>query len=74
MEIVEIECVLDRAIARERIARRLANPDNPSDATPDLVDYMAARREPWPEAIAIDTGAPVETIRSSALSAIEGRG
>lgn len=74
VEIVEIECVLDPAIAKERIARRLANPDNPSDATPDLVDYMAARREPWPEAIAIDTGAPVERIRSSALAAIDGRG
>ena len=51
-ELVEVECVLDRAIAKERIARRLANPDNPSDATPDLVDHMAASREHWPEAIA----------------------
>ena len=70
-ELVEVECVLDRAIAKERIARRLANPDNPSDATPDLVDHMAASREHWPEAIAIDTGAPVDKIRSSALAAIE---
>jgi aminoglycoside phosphotransferase family enzyme/predicted kinase len=73
VELVEIECVLDSAIAKERIARRLANPDNPSDATPDLVDYLAAQREPWPEAIAIDTGATVGRIRSSALSAIEGQ-
>ncbi len=70
-ELVEVECVLDRAIAKERIARRLANPDYPSDATPDLVDHMAASREHWPEAIAIDTGAPVDKIRSSALAAIE---
>ena len=70
-ELVEVECVLDPAIAKERIARRLSNPDNPSDATPDLVDYMAARREHWPEAIEVDTGVAIDRIRESALAAIE---
>lgn len=68
---VEIRCVLDDAIARERIARRLASPDDPSDATPELVDLLRSRREPWPEAHDIDTDARVEDVARAALSAIE---
>lgn len=70
-ELVEIECVLDPAVAKDRIARRLAASDDPSDATPDLVDHMAATRESWPDAIRVDTGAPVDRIRTDALCAIE---
>ncbi len=51
----EIECRLDATVARERIARRLASPWNPSDATPDLVDHLAAGRDPWPQARVLDT-------------------
>jgi aminoglycoside phosphotransferase family enzyme/predicted kinase len=69
-EIVEVECVLDPAIAKERIGRRLSNPDNPSDATPDLVDYMAARREPWPEAISLDTSKGVDMTTAAAIAEI----
>jgi len=70
-ELVEVECVLDPATAKERITRRLESPGNLSDARPELVDYMAARREPWPEAVAVDTGPPVDEITESALAAIE---
>lgn len=69
-EVVEIECVLDPVIARERIARRLANPDNPSDATPDLVDYMADRRDAWPEAITVSTDVRVEQVVARAVDEI----
>lgn len=54
-ELIELECVLAPAIAKERIARRLANPWNPSDATPDVVDHLAREREPWSTAQTIDT-------------------
>jgi predicted kinase len=65
-EFAEIECILDPAIARERIARRLSNPWNPSDATPDVVDFLAARRDPWPTAIVVSTApAPQEVTRGA---------
>ncbi len=53
-EVVRLECRLDPAIARERIARRMADVWNPSDATPELVDHLAGSRDPWPEATAVD--------------------
>ena len=71
VDLIEIECVLDSAVARERIARRLANPDDPSDATPDLVDLLGSRRDTWPEAHEIDTVASVDDVVRTALCAIE---
>jgi aminoglycoside phosphotransferase family enzyme/predicted kinase len=70
VELVEIECTLDPALARERIARRLSNPHNPSDATPDLVDFMAARRDGWPEAIPIATDGRIEQVTARAVDEI----
>lgn len=70
-EIVEIECTLDDSIARERIERRLANPDDPSDATPDLVDLLGSRRDPWPEATTIDTTAAIDDVVCAAITAVE---
>lgn len=71
VDLVEIECELDPAIARERIARRLANPDDPSDATPALFDVMVARRDPWPRATAVETMPPLDEVVDTAISVIE---
>ena len=70
-ELTEIECVLDPAIAKERIARRLSNPWNPSDATPDVVDHLAASRSPWPSAHQIDTASPALDVLAEAVDLIE---
>jgi hypothetical protein len=48
------DCQLDVATARERVARRLAQAWQPSDATPAVVDHLAATRDPWPEAVTVD--------------------
>jgi len=65
-EVTEIQTVLPAAIAKERIARRMASIHNPSDATPELVDYMAERFEAWPQAHTVDTRGPVEqTLRAT---------
>jgi aminoglycoside phosphotransferase family enzyme/adenylate kinase family enzyme len=54
-ELVELRCVAPDPVAKERIARRMADPYNPSDATPELVDRLNRSVDPWPEAIEIDT-------------------
>jgi predicted kinase len=60
--VTEMRCVVPTTVAKERIIKRMASVYNPSDATPELVDYMAERFDAWPEAI------PIDTSRSVALS------
>ena len=72
-EVDELQCVLPAAVARERIARRSASIYNPSDATPELVDHMMARFDPWPEAREISTNQPVAKSLEDAADAVLGR-
>lgn len=53
--ITELRCELPLAIARERIARRMSSIHNPSDASPEVADAIAASFDPWPEAEPVDT-------------------
>ncbi len=69
-DIMEIECVLDAEIAKERIAARLAEGTDPSDARPELVDELRTRHESWPEAIAIDTQSSPGSVLESVLFAL----
>lgn len=69
-EMVEIECVLDADTARQRISERLSDSSNVSDATPSVVDHIAARAEPWPEAISIDTSVPIDQMVATAVAEI----
>jgi aminoglycoside phosphotransferase family enzyme/predicted kinase len=71
VDIVELECVLDDDQARERIARRLAHTDDPSDATPELVDLLRGRRVTWRTATRISTAPAIENVVESALDVIE---
>jgi aminoglycoside phosphotransferase family enzyme/predicted kinase len=71
IDVVEVECVLDDDIARERIARRLANPNDPSDATPELVALLHDRREPWPSARRLSTAPTINDVVAAALEIIE---
>jgi uncharacterized protein len=54
-QLVELECRASLEVARERVARRAAGGDDPSDATPAIVDHLADQHDPWPEAVACDT-------------------
>ncbi len=72
-EVVELECTLDASVARERVARRLANPWNPSDATPDIVDHLAAERDPWPTALGLPTVEHRDVVRGRAVAHITER-
>ena len=73
-DLIEIECVLDADIAKERIAKRLVAGTDPSDARPEIVDELRAKHEPWPSAHKIDTrGAPADVL-TGALGVVESMG
>lgn len=68
--LVELECTVTPDIARQRIRARLAAAADASDATPDLVEAALGRREPWPEAVVIDTGVDPATSLAAALEPV----
>ena len=65
--VTSMRCVAPPDVCRARVERRLARGTDASEATPEVADWMAARFEPWPEAIEIDTSGP----KSAALGATE---
>jgi aminoglycoside phosphotransferase family enzyme/predicted kinase len=52
-DLVQLRCVTALPLAASRVASRA---DSVSDATPAIAARLAAEQEPWPEAVAIDTG------------------
>ena len=70
--IIELQCMLDPAVAKERIVRRMASPWTVSDATPEIVDHFEHTSDPWPEAVHLDTSKPVLRCRSDAMKAVLG--
>ena len=64
-DLVELRCEASVATASQRILRRAATGDDPSDATPEIAAAMSARAAPWPEATTIDT----ETTPAGAIAA-----
>lgn len=69
-DLTQFRCVLDPDLARSRIAGRLAAGTDPSDARPELLDELAARFAPWPEAVEIDTGASDRAAVTACLEAM----
>lgn len=51
--ILEVRCEAPPEVCQQRIRAR--GPGSPSEATPDVVDVLAARRDPWPESLVLDT-------------------
>ena len=54
-DLVELRCDAPPEVAAERIRRRAAAGQDPSDATPEIAAALAAATAPWPEATTIDT-------------------
>ena len=69
-ELVELECRLDPAVAKERIARRREESTTNSDATADTVDHLGALRDPWSSAAGVDTGGTMTTALDRALGVV----
>lgn len=60
--LVELECTVDPAVARTRVSDRRRRGEDASDATSDVVDLIARRRDAWPEAHPLDTSRPLEDL------------
>lgn len=61
--LTELRCELPLDLARRRVATRNEAGHDPSDATPELVDLLTARFDPWPEAATVNTErTPTEAI------------
>jgi predicted kinase len=68
--VVELECTCPADVAAERIAARQRRGDDPSEATIDVAATLAARFDPWPEAVRVDTTGPVAAAGDSARAAL----
>ncbi|MEU5840764.1 AAA family ATPase [Rhodococcus sp. NPDC047139] len=55
VDLIEIECRADKGILLQRMASRAERGDDASDATPAVLEEQLRRRDPWPEAVALDT-------------------
>lgn len=67
VRIVELRCVVEPVIARERVATRVGDP---SDADAAVVEHLTAVAEPWPEAYGLDTDRLAADVLSEAVSAL----
>lgn len=68
--IVEVECILDAATAKARVAGRLAAGLDASDARPELIDELRARQAPWPSAVKVDTSGPPTDVLAQLVAEI----
>jgi aminoglycoside phosphotransferase family enzyme/predicted kinase len=69
-EVVEVRCELPVAVAKERVARRMASGFDPSDATPEVVEHLLAQFDPWPEARVAVTTDPPDRVADAVLATV----
>ena len=67
--LIELRCACDPAVARQRVADRPVAAAGGSDATPEVADLLAARADPWPSAVAVDTSGDTAVGLAQALEA-----
>ncbi|HET9443216.1 MAG TPA: AAA family ATPase [Acidimicrobiales bacterium] len=72
-DLVELRCSAPAAVAAERMRRRAEAGTDPSDATPEVAEAMAAVEDPWPSATTVDTGGDAGVALAAALAALRGR-
>lgn len=69
-ELIQLECQLPLAVAKERIVRRFADPMAVSDATPEIAEHMMSERDPWVDAVPIDCNQRFSDVEANALAAL----
>ena len=70
-ELLSLRCVAPPEVARDRLLARVPGED-PSDATPDVAELMAATADPWPQAKVVDTSRDRAASLAGALEHIGG--
>ena len=68
--LIELECGVARDEAKRRVARRRTDETTASDARPEIVDHLAANRDPWPTATSVDTSGPQAEVLAGAVEAV----
>lgn len=63
--LAEVCCTCPPEVAGARIARRRAEGTDSSEVTPELATRLAAERDPWPDAIVLDTDRPLAEVHAS---------
>jgi predicted kinase len=69
--LVALRCDVPAHVAEHRVAHRIAAGTDISMATVAVARQIAARFEPWPDAVVIGTGQPLADALSSAVTAID---
>jgi hypothetical protein len=69
-ELVAVRCVLDASVAVERMRHRHAIGTDPSDADARVAAAMAARFDPWPDAVDVTTDAAPDQVTDAACRAL----
>lgn len=73
-ELIPLECHLPASVAKERVSRRLADLDDTSDATPEIIDHLESLHDEWADAIRVDTNQSQHETVKSALAALRSFG
>lgn len=71
-DLVELVCRAPASVAADRIRCRAAAGTDASDADEDVAAEMAARFDPWPSAVAVETDQPLEHVLAHARRAVQG--
>lgn len=71
-DLVELRCTVDDATAAERLRRRAAKGTDASDADEAVAAALAARADPWPEAIEVATAAPKAQVLAGVVDRLDG--
>ncbi|WP_344428677.1 bifunctional aminoglycoside phosphotransferase/ATP-binding protein [Streptomyces lavendulocolor] len=66
-DLVALHCHAPDDVSAARLRTRGSGP---SDAGPEIATAMAAGEQPWPEAVAVDTGGSLESAVARALTAL----
>lgn len=68
-DLVQLRCDATLDLARARLGLRAPGTD-PSDATPEVLEAMAARAVPWPEATTVHTATAIDEVLAHARRAV----